>query len=47
MHGYWLLHEACLQLRGEGGEREVPRRPEVAVAAAGGGPFAGCMLLTC
>ena len=47
MHGYWLLHEACLQLRGEAGPRQVPRRPEVAVAAVGGGPIAGCMLLTC
>jgi hypothetical protein len=25
----------------------VTRRPEVAVAAAGGGPIAGCMLLSC
>jgi acetyl-CoA acetyltransferase len=47
MHGYWLLHEACLQLRGEAGERQVSRRPEVAVAAVGGGPIAGCLLLTC
>ncbi|MGV0718080.1 thiolase family protein [Mycolicibacterium sp. XJ662] len=47
MHGYWLLHEACLQLRGQAGERQLSRRPEVAVAAAGGGPIAGCMLLTC
>ncbi|MGY4868085.1 thiolase family protein [Mycolicibacterium elephantis] len=47
MHGYWLLHEACLQLRGQAGERQLARRPEVAVAAAGGGPIAGCMLLTC
>lgn len=46
MHGYWLLHEACLQLRGQAGERQVSRRPEVAVAAAGGGPIAGCLLLT-
>ena len=23
MHGYWVLHEACLQLRGEAGERQV------------------------
>jgi hypothetical protein len=37
----------ALQLRGEAGERQVLRRPEVAVAAAGGGPIAGCMLLTC
>jgi acetyl-CoA acetyltransferase len=46
MHGYWLLHEACLQLRGQAGDRQVTRRPEVAVAAAGGGPIAGCMVLT-
>ncbi len=45
MHGYWVLHEACLQLRGEAGERQVARQPEVAVVANGGGPIAGCMLL--
>lgn len=47
MHGYWLLHEACLQLRGQAGDRQLARRPEVAVAAAGGGPIAACMVLTC
>jgi acetyl-CoA acetyltransferase len=46
MHGYWLLHEACLQLRGQAGDRQVAGRPEVAVAAAGGGPIAGCLVLT-
>ena len=46
MHGYWLLHEACLQLRGQADERQLTKRPEVAVAAAGGGPIAGCMLLS-
>lgn len=46
MHGYWILHEACLQLRGQAGERQVGGSPEVAVAAVGGGPIAGCMLLT-
>jgi acetyl-CoA acetyltransferase len=46
MHGYWVLHEACVQLRGEGGERQVASRPEVAVVANGGGPIAGCMLVT-
>ena len=45
MHGYWVLHEACLQLRGEAGARQVQRR-EVAVASNGGGPIAGCILLT-
>jgi len=46
MHGYWVLHEACVQLRGDAGERQVSRRPEVAVVANGGGPIAGCMLVT-
>ncbi len=46
MHGYWVLHEACLQLRGEAGERQLTRRPQTAVVAAGGGPIAGCLLLT-
>jgi acetyl-CoA acetyltransferase len=47
MHGYWALHEACLQLRGEAADRQVSRRPEVGVVSVGGGPVAGCMLLTC
>ncbi len=46
LHGFGLLHEACVQLRGEGGERQVPGRHEVAAVANGGGPIAGCMLLT-
>jgi acetyl-CoA acetyltransferase len=45
MHGYWVLHEAVIQLRGAGGARQVPGA-QVAVVAAGGGPIAGCMLLT-
>jgi acetyl-CoA acetyltransferase len=46
LHGFGFLHEAVLQLRGEGGDRQVPGSPEVAVVANGGGPLAGCMLLT-
>jgi len=46
LHGYGFFHEACLQLWGEAGERQIPKQPEVAVAAAGGGPLAGCFLLT-
>jgi acetyl-CoA acetyltransferase len=45
LNGYGLLHEACVQLWRRGGERQVRRDPEVAVVAAGGGPFAGCLLL--
>jgi acetyl-CoA acetyltransferase len=46
LHGYGFLHEACVQLWGEGGARQVAGDPATAVAAAGGGPIAGCMLLT-
>ena len=46
MHGYWVLHEACVQLRGDAGERQTARRPQVAVVSNGGGPIAGCLLLT-
>jgi len=50
LHGFGLIHEACVQIRGEGGDRQVPGRggrgPEVAVVTNGGGPIAGCMLLT-
>jgi acetyl-CoA acetyltransferase len=45
MHGYWVLHEACLQLRGQAGPRQVGRA-EVAAVAAGGGPIAACLLLS-
>ena len=45
MHGYWVLHEACVQLRGEGGARQVDGA-EVAAVSVGGGPIAGCILLT-
>ena len=50
LHGFGLIHEACVQLRGEGGERQVYRRggrvPEVAAVSNGGGPIAGTLLLT-
>jgi acetyl-CoA acetyltransferase len=46
LHGYGFLYEAAVQMWGEAGERQVPRRPEVAVAAAGGGNTCGCLLLT-
>jgi acetyl-CoA acetyltransferase len=50
LHGFGLIHEACVQLRGDGGARQVVRgggrTPEVAAVANGGGPIAGSMLLT-
>ncbi len=45
LHGLGFLHEACTQLWGEGGARQVANQPRVAVAAAGGGPIAGCLLI--
>ena len=36
LHGFGILHEACVQLRGEGGERQVPAHREVAAVAATG-----------
>jgi acetyl-CoA acetyltransferase len=46
LHGFGFLHEAVVQLRGEGGDRQVTGDPEVAVVANGGGPVAGAMVLT-
>jgi acetyl-CoA acetyltransferase len=49
LHGYGFVREACLQLRGAAGERQVARggrQPEVAAVAVGAGPIAGCLLLT-
>lgn len=50
LHGFGLIHEACVQLRGDGGPRQVVTargaEPQVAVVSNGGGPIAGCLLLT-
>jgi acetyl-CoA acetyltransferase len=35
LHGYGFLHEACLQLRGEAGDRQVVDRPQVAAVGVG------------
>lgn len=45
LHGFGLLHEAVVQLRGAGGDRQV-RDAEIAVVGNGGGPIAGAALLT-
>jgi acetyl-CoA acetyltransferase len=46
LHGYGGLLEACTQLRGEGGPRQLPQRPEVAVVSSGAASFTSCLLLT-
>ena len=46
LHGYGALLEACIQLRGDGGERQVPNRPEVAAVTSGAEHFTSCLLLT-
>jgi len=46
LHGFGFLHEACLQLRGGAGDRQVGGGVEVAAVANGGGPIAGAVLLT-
>jgi acetyl-CoA acetyltransferase len=45
LHGFGFLHEAVVQLRGEGGAKQIARTPQVAAVAAGGGPLGGCLLL--
>jgi acetyl-CoA acetyltransferase len=46
LHGFGFAHEAVVQLRGQGGARQIPGDPRVAVAASGGGPLAAALLLT-
>jgi acetyl-CoA acetyltransferase len=46
LHGFGLIHEAVVQLRGDGGERQIPGDPEVAAVANGAGSTTGCMILT-
>jgi acetyl-CoA acetyltransferase len=46
MHGWGYLPEACAQLWGEAGDRQVPGEPEVALVASGGGVIGAAVLLT-
>jgi acetyl-CoA acetyltransferase len=45
LHGMGHFCEAVLQLRGQGGARQVPGDPRVAVVSNGGGPIASAALL--
>ncbi|MGW6358091.1 thiolase family protein [Streptomyces sp. NPDC055092] len=45
LHGYGFVHEACLQLWGQAGERQIPKSVATAAVGIGGGPEAGCLLL--
>ncbi len=45
LHGFGFAHEAVIQLRGNGGARQIPGDPRVAVATSGGGPLAAALLL--
>ncbi len=45
LHGLGHFCEAVLQLRGQGGARQVPGAPRVAVVSNGGGPIASAALL--
>lgn len=46
VHGFLQLLEACIQLRGDGGERQVRPEPAIAAVGVGGGPVAACALLS-
>jgi len=45
LHAYGAVHEACTQLWGRGGARQVKGQPQVAATSTAGGPLAGAMLL--
>ncbi|MCI4592046.1 thiolase family protein [Sphingobium sp. BYY-5] len=45
LHGFGFAYEAVVQLRGEGGARQIAGDPRVAVATSGGGPMAAALLL--
>ena len=45
LHGFGFAHEAVVQLRGQGGKRQIGGDPRIAVATSGGGPLATALLL--
>lgn len=45
LHAYGAVHEACTQLWGRAGERQVSGDPQICATSTSGGPLAGAMLL--
>lgn len=45
MHGFGQLYEACVQVRGEAGERQVPGGRKPQVVSVGAADFTSCMLV--
>jgi acetyl-CoA acetyltransferase len=45
LHGFGFAHESVVQLRKNGGARQIPGDPRVAVCTSGGGPLATALLL--
>lgn len=45
LHAYGAVHEACTQLWGRAGERQVKGDPQICATSTSGGPLAGAMLL--
>ena len=45
LHGYGFLHEACVQLWGDAGDRQITKDIATAAVGVGGGPEGGCLLL--
>ena len=46
LHGFGHLHEACVQLRGEGGARQVPGAEVAAVGVGAANSGTTALLLT-
>jgi acetyl-CoA acetyltransferase len=45
LHGFGYAYESVVQLRGQGGARQVKGDPRLSVATSGGGPLAAALLL--
>lgn len=45
LHAYGAVHEACTQLWGRAGSRQVKDDPQICATSTSGGPLAGAMLL--